>query len=106
MEKEMKELYTEGLATHGDPEPCGGVRKGAVEALVGARAGGAIEPRNNQSGAPTSWKQAEGNIAGGVIASRQWALRGRRTQARTESPCARTGRARRCPSPDQRRVAR
>jgi hypothetical protein len=46
MEKEMKELYIEGLATHGDPESCVGVRKGAGEALTGVRAGWAIEPRN------------------------------------------------------------
>ena len=30
----MKELYTEGLARHGDPESCGGSRKGSVEAYV------------------------------------------------------------------------
>jgi hypothetical protein len=33
MEKEMEELYTEGVATHGGPEPCGGARKGDAEAL-------------------------------------------------------------------------
>ena len=46
MEKEMKELYIEGVATHGGPESCVGVREGAGEALTGARAGRAIEPRN------------------------------------------------------------
>jgi len=45
MEKEMKELYGEGLATHADPESCAGSRKGAGEALTGAHAGRAIEPR-------------------------------------------------------------
>lgn len=35
----MKESYGEGLATHTDPESCGGTCKGAVEALTGARAG-------------------------------------------------------------------
>lgn len=45
MEKEMKELYGEGLATHTDPESCAGSRKGAGEALTGAHAGRAIEPR-------------------------------------------------------------
>ena len=44
----MKELYIEGVATHGDPEPCVGVRKGVGEALVGARAGRAMEPRNHR----------------------------------------------------------
>jgi hypothetical protein len=42
----MKELYIEGVATHGGREPCVGVRKGAGEASVAARAGQAIEPRN------------------------------------------------------------
>jgi len=46
MEKEMKELYVEGVATHDGPESCVGVRKAAGEALTGVRAGWAIEPRN------------------------------------------------------------
>jgi hypothetical protein len=47
MEEGMQEPYTEGVATHGDREPCVGVRKGAGEASVAARAGQAIEPRNH-----------------------------------------------------------
>lgn len=47
MEKEMKELYGEGLATHTDPESCAGSRKGAGEALTGAHAGRATEPRKH-----------------------------------------------------------
>jgi hypothetical protein len=47
MEKEMRELYIEGVAIHGDPESCVGVREGVGEALTGAHAGWAIEPRNN-----------------------------------------------------------
>ena len=35
----MKESYGEGLATHADPESCGAVGEGGVEALTGARAG-------------------------------------------------------------------
>ena len=42
----MKELYIEGVASHDDPESCVGVRKDGSEALAGARAGRAIEPRN------------------------------------------------------------
>ena len=42
----MRELYIEGVAIHGDPESCVGVREGVGEALTGARAGWAIEPRN------------------------------------------------------------
>ena len=34
-----RESHTEGLATHGDPESCRGVREGAAEALTGAHAG-------------------------------------------------------------------
>jgi hypothetical protein len=64
----MKELYIEGVATHGGPESCVGVREGAGEALTGVRAGWAIEPRNDKwFGVPTPSRQAEGNIAGGVM---------------------------------------
>jgi hypothetical protein len=47
MEKEMRELYIEGVATHDDPESCAGPRKSAGEALTGAHAGRAIEPRKH-----------------------------------------------------------
>src|ERR1700685_2281931 len=52
MEEEMEELYVEGLATHGDPESCGGDRRGRGEALTGAGAVRAMEPRNGNSGCP------------------------------------------------------
>jgi hypothetical protein len=35
----MKKSYGEGVATHTDPESCGAVCEGGVEALTGARAG-------------------------------------------------------------------
>src|SRR3954453_15230252 len=47
MEKEMRELYIEGVAIRGGPESCVGVREGGGEALTGVRAGWAIEPRNH-----------------------------------------------------------
>src|SRR5262245_45192715 len=47
MEKEMRELYIEGVAIHGGPESCVGVREGAGEALTGERAGWVLEPRNH-----------------------------------------------------------
>ena len=53
----MRELYIEGLATHGGPEPCIGVREGVGEALEGVRAGRAIEPRNEAIGVPTLYKR-------------------------------------------------
>ena len=43
----MKEPDIEGVAIHGGPESCGGVREGAGEALTGVRAGWAIEPRSH-----------------------------------------------------------
>lgn len=94
----MEELHAEGLATHGDPESCVDVPRGRGEALTGARAGRAIEPRNLRFGVPTLFKEAEGNIAGGAIASRWWTPRGLRTMARTEPPSSRTGRSQRSPA--------
>jgi hypothetical protein len=35
----MKESYGEGVATHADPESCGAVCEGGVEAVTGGRAG-------------------------------------------------------------------
>ena len=60
MEEELGVLYTEGLATHGDPESCVDDPRGRGEALTGARAGRAIEPRNVNSGVPTlsEWRKA------------------------------------------------
>jgi hypothetical protein len=46
MEMGMREPYVEGLAIHDDPESCVGDPRGRSEALTGARAGWAIEPRN------------------------------------------------------------
>jgi hypothetical protein len=62
----MKELYTEGVATHGDPELCVGDPQGRSEALAGARAGRAIEPRNDLIQGAHVLSSAEGNIASGV----------------------------------------
>jgi len=53
----MEELYVEGLATHGGPESCVDVPRGRGEALTGARAGRAIELRNEVSGVPTLYKR-------------------------------------------------
>jgi hypothetical protein len=64
MEERMEEPYIEGLATHGDPESCVGACEGVGEALAGARADWAIEPRNHDFGVPTLSKRAEGHTTG------------------------------------------
>src|SRR6266511_6027142 len=98
MEKEMRELYVEGLATHDGPEPCVGDPRGRSEASVGVRAGRAIEPRNEEIGVPTLSKGRKAISLAALSASRQGIPRGRRTMACTEPRCARTGRSRARPS--------
>jgi hypothetical protein len=49
----MAELFVEGLAAHGGPQPCVEDPRGRGKALIGARAGGAIEPRYQHSGVLT-----------------------------------------------------
>jgi len=44
MEKEMRELYVEGVAIRDGPELCVGVREGVGEALTGVRVGWVMEP--------------------------------------------------------------
>jgi len=63
----MRTLYIEGVATHGGPESCVVVRKGAGEALTGVRAGRAIEPRNQENRGAQAVKYVEGNIGGGAM---------------------------------------
>jgi len=70
MEEEMETLYTEGVAIHGGPESCVGDPRGRSEALTGVHVGRAIEPRNSQLRGAHAVDKAEGNTAGGVIASR------------------------------------
>ena len=67
----MKEPYTEGVANHGDPESCVCVRKGAGEALTGARAGRAIEPRNQGNRGAQAVNYVEGNIGCGAMRESQ-----------------------------------
>jgi hypothetical protein len=58
----MEELHTEGLATHGDPEPCVDDPRGRGEASVGARLGRAIEPRNQHVRGAHTVVDVEGHI--------------------------------------------
>src|SRR6266581_2677133 len=98
MEEEMKELYTEGVAIHGDPEPCVDVPRGRGEASVGARAGRAIEPRNQCVRGAHTVHDVEGHTGGSASASCCRTPRGLRTGACTEPPCTRTGRSRLSPA--------
>jgi hypothetical protein len=82
MEKGMKESYVEDLANHDVPRSCVGDPRGRSEALVwGARRPGYSASKWGSFGVPTRSWHAEGNIAGGVLASRQRTSRGRRTCA-------------------------
>ena len=67
----MKESYFEDLANHDVPDHALATREGAAERWFGVRAGRAIQPRNGLVRVPTRSWYAEGNIAGGVLASRQ-----------------------------------
>jgi hypothetical protein len=81
----MREPYVEDLASHGGPESCVGDPRGRSEALTGVHAGRLLSLENSIVQGADAVVGAEGNIAGGVIASRQRALRGRRTRARERS---------------------
>jgi hypothetical protein len=95
MEEEMEELYAEGLATHGDPESCVDDPRGRGEALTGARAGRAIEPRNLNDRGADAVQEAEGNIAGGArreppgdpARSENQGMSGTSMRENRESPC-------------------
>jgi hypothetical protein len=89
----MRTLYVEGVATHDGPESCVGVREGEGEALTGYVQAGLLSREIMAFGVPTLSKQAEGHIDGSATASCRRTPRGRRTCARTEFPCARTGRS-------------
>src|SRR5881396_2386160 len=93
MERGMREPYIEGVAIHGGPESCVGVREDGGEALAGVRAGWVIEPRNQ-----SFWGADAVSLGGRQHRRRRYrespaAPRGRRTWACTESSCARTGRS-------------
>jgi hypothetical protein len=92
----MEELYVEGLATHGGPESCVDDPRGRGEALAGARAGRAIEPRNRNNRGADAVQEVEGNIAGGVMREPLAGPARSENQGMSlcaEPPCARTGRA-------------
>ena len=75
----MQVRYVEDLASHDDPESCAGGREAVGEALTGEDAGGAMSREKFSSGAPTLWREAEGNTGWCVTASAASALRGHKT---------------------------
>ena len=90
----MGELCAEGLATHGDPESCVDDPQGRGEALTGARAGRAIEPRNQCSGVPTlskRWKATPRwryrKPPAGPARSENQGMYGTSVRENRESPC-------------------
>jgi len=84
----MKESYDEGLATHIDPESCGGIREGAVEALTGVRAGQVL---SREMDPPLhKWRELRGADAVGKSGRHHSAHRYRemrRSPARSETLC-------------------
>ena len=77
----MKESYGEGLATHADPESCGAVCKGRVEALTGARAG-RVFSRERQL-----LRDADAVEEGGRPHPARRHRKTLRSPARSETPC-------------------
>ena len=91
----MKVSYSKGVATHADPESCVCTRKGAGEALTGARAGQVLSRESKiDFGGPTVSCVSEGNMESFVIARTSPPPRGRRPCARTEVTYTGAGRSR------------
>jgi hypothetical protein len=67
----MRTLYIEVLATRDGPEPCVGCPRGRRRSVGRGMRRRVIEPRQNEIGVPTLSYEAEGNIVGGVFASRR-----------------------------------
>ena len=95
----MQEPYVKDLASRGGPESCVGDPRGRSEALTGVHAGRLLSLENSIVQGADAVVGAEGDTAGGVIASRQWALRGRRTRARVRASHAENREVSRLPSP-------
>jgi hypothetical protein len=90
----MEELHVEGLATHGGPESCVDDLRGRGEALAGARAGRAIEPRKVIPGCRRCprggrqhrwWRYRE--LSGGSARSKNQGMYGTSMRENRESPC-------------------
>src|SRR6266851_3104830 len=73
----VKVHRSKGVATHTDPESCGARREARVEALTGDRTGQPFSRESLLRGADAV-ESAEGNMGGGVSASRRSTPRGLR----------------------------
>ena len=93
MEVRMQESYREGLASHPDPESCGGAREGAAEASIGVHAGKVLSREINDFRGPTLLSEAEGTNRTDDSASLCGTRRGRRPLACVETPCVGTRRS-------------
>ena len=80
----MGVLYIEGVAIHGGPESCVGVREGVGEALIGVVRAGLLSRESASSGCRRCQKERKAMSSAALCASCWWTLRGRGTQARTE----------------------
>ena len=91
----MKESYIEGLASHGGPESCAGVRKDAGEALTGVHMGGVLSRDNHrQQGADvvaSSGRQnayaRQGECIGNPARSKTSGTYGNSMRENREIPC-------------------
>jgi hypothetical protein len=92
----MQEPYIEGVATHGGLKLCVGDPRGCSEALAEARAGRAIEPRNDLIRGAHVVNSAEGNTVIGAmrepLADPAWSenhgMYGNSMHENRESPCS------------------
>ena len=84
----MRESYREGLASHSGPEPCGGGRKAALEALDRGICRQGIELRKDLFRVAHGVGSPEGNTAARASVSAQWS-RGVENPRHAEKPQAR-----------------
>lgn len=89
----MKESYKKDIASHLNPESCGGIREAAAEALTGADTGEVSSREIRQSELPTLLSEAEGHTESRVMASGKPSSRGRRPSACIETHRTGTGRS-------------
>ncbi len=74
----MKVQYRKGVATHPDPESCGGVREGDFEALTGEAAGQPLSREIGSLERRRSYAMRKATRWVACIASHPTAPRGRR----------------------------